>query len=178
MSHMLAHDIIGGIPKFHLAGHKQSCYDRFSLNYIQYVGRIEGEGCERAWAYLNETAGSTSEMSPGFRRDSICYIIADWNFNKMIGMGEFPFIAPAMCLNPLFPAVFLSRKYQIATKQYAKQLEDFQNLDACVPDSLKAVWQTLPLKAKEGPKGVWTSVFSTPSSKGGGVPFFKEPSVY
>ncbi|KAF8594242.1 hypothetical protein BDV93DRAFT_459402, partial [Ceratobasidium sp. AG-I] len=68
--------------------HQQSCHDRFSLNYMQFVGRIEGEGCERAWAYLNETAGSTSEMSPGFRRDSINYLLFDWNFSKMIGMRE------------------------------------------------------------------------------------------
>ncbi|KAF8599014.1 hypothetical protein BDV93DRAFT_450059 [Ceratobasidium sp. AG-I] len=81
-------NLIGGIPKFHLVGHQQSCHNCFSLNYMQSVGRIEGEGCERAWAYLNETAGSTSEMSPGFRRDSINYLLFDWHFSKMIGMRE------------------------------------------------------------------------------------------
>jgi hypothetical protein len=82
-------DLVGGIPKFHLVGHQQSCHDQFSLNYMRFVGRIEGEGCERAWAYLNEMAGSTSEMSPGFQRDSINYVLFDWNFNKMIGMRTY-----------------------------------------------------------------------------------------
>ncbi|KAG9125670.1 hypothetical protein FRC07_006686 [Ceratobasidium sp. 392] len=142
-------DLVGGIPKFHLMGHKQACYDRFSLNYMQYVGRIEGEGCERAWAYLNETAGSTSEMSPGFRHDTINYLMADWNYTKMIGMG-----------------VFLASKYKDALKGYHFQRTEFARIDVCVSNDNRKEWAKLPLTAKEGPKGVWTSVFSTPSSNG------------
>lgn len=78
----------GGIPKFHLQGHSEKCRVLHSLNYKPFVGRIEGEGCERAWAFLNETSGSTSEKSPGARWDAINYILGDWNFEKMIQMGE------------------------------------------------------------------------------------------
>lgn len=81
-------DLVGGIPKFHLQGHNQSCRARWSLNYMPHVGRMEGEGPERAWASLNETSGSTSEKSPGFRRDSINYQMNDWNFEKMVRMAE------------------------------------------------------------------------------------------
>ncbi|CAE6442510.1 unnamed protein product [Rhizoctonia solani] len=56
---------------------------------MTFVGRIEGEGAERAWAYLNETSGSTSEKSPGARWDSINLIILDWNFEKEIRMAAF-----------------------------------------------------------------------------------------
>lgn len=78
----------GGIPKFHLQGHNRTCQIRWSLNNMPHVGRMEGEGPERAWAALNETSGSTSEKSPGFRWDSINYQLNDWNFEKMIRMGE------------------------------------------------------------------------------------------
>ncbi|KAG9082392.1 hypothetical protein FRC06_005092, partial [Ceratobasidium sp. 370] len=142
-------DLVGGIPKFHLIGHKQSCHDRFSLNYMRYVGRIEGEGCERAWAYLNEMAGSTSEMSPGSRRDTINYLLHDWNFSKMIGMHA-----------------FLSGKYVEALKAYHSQQVAFDELDSVISDKTRAEWESESLEAKEGPRGQWTSPFSTPSSKG------------
>ncbi|KAG8712927.1 hypothetical protein FRC09_019313 [Ceratobasidium sp. 395] len=142
-------DLVGGIPKFHLMGHKQSCKDRFSLNWMTFVGRLEGEGCERAWAYLNETAGSTSEMSPGFRHDTINYLMADWNYVKMIGM-----------------AVFLATKYKDALKGYEFQRAAFASLDACISATTRRAWLKLKLTAKEGPVGVWTSVYSTPSSNG------------
>ncbi|KAG8722790.1 hypothetical protein FRC09_005724 [Ceratobasidium sp. 395] len=138
-------DIIGGVPKFHLVGHKQSCKDRLSLNWMRWVGMIEGEGCERAWAYLNETAGSTSEMSPGFRRDSICYIMADWNFGKMIAMAS---------------------KFKEALKMYKLQHEKFLEIDESVPATKKEGWHDLSLEAKELKKGVWISPLSTPSSSG------------
>jgi hypothetical protein len=65
--------------------------------------------------------------------------------------------------------VFLVNKYREAAKVYAKQLAEFQNLDSCIPDDTRAAWCALPLEAQEGPKDVWTSVFSTPSSKGWAV---------
>ncbi|KAG9120379.1 hypothetical protein FRC07_004150 [Ceratobasidium sp. 392] len=142
-------DLVGGIPKFHLMGHKQACKDRFSFNWMMYVGRLEGEGCERAWAYLNETAGSTSEMSPGFRHDTINYLMADWNFVKTIGM-----------------AIFLATKYKDALKSYHFQRAAFASIDACISNTTRLLWKELPLIATEGPRGVWTSVYSTPSSSG------------
>lgn len=81
-------DLIGGIPKWHLVGHKRACHIRFSLNFLRYCGRLDGEGCERFWAFLNMMCGSTSEKSPGFRRDSINNLIDCWNFAKMIGMRK------------------------------------------------------------------------------------------
>jgi hypothetical protein len=58
-------NFFGGIPKYHLAGHTDSCYARFSLNNMFGVGRLDAEGCERAWGDLNQASGSTSEKGPG-----------------------------------------------------------------------------------------------------------------
>jgi hypothetical protein len=80
--------LTGGIPKFHLQGHSDQCRIRYSLNYMPFVGRIEGEGPERAWAFLNETSGSTSEKSPGARWDAINLILNAWNFKKATEMGR------------------------------------------------------------------------------------------
>jgi hypothetical protein len=58
-------DFFGGIPKYHLTGHTDSCYARFPLNNMPGVGCLDAKGCERAWADLNHASGSTSEKGPG-----------------------------------------------------------------------------------------------------------------
>jgi hypothetical protein len=76
-----------GIPKFHLAGHIDSCYAQYSLNNLEGVGRLDGEGSERCWATLNRAASSTSEKGPGARVDSINHVMHYWNWLKTIGIG-------------------------------------------------------------------------------------------
>ncbi|KAG8735321.1 hypothetical protein FRC10_010740 [Ceratobasidium sp. 414] len=138
---MLATGLLGGIPRFHAAGHIESCRVRWSLNYLPYFGRIEGEGCECAWAYLNETAGSTSEKSPGARWDTINYIVADWNFEKNIMMTS-----------------FIVGKFNEAKRMYEQQLSVFTDLDKSLPLSTTVEWrQESTAPCKEGK--VWTSPF-------------------
>jgi hypothetical protein len=79
----------GGIPKYHLAGHTDGCYAQYSLNNMPGVGRLDAEGCERAWADLNQASVSTSEKGPGFRIDSVNHSQHDWNWKKITGMGMF-----------------------------------------------------------------------------------------
>lgn len=75
------------VPKFHLAGHTEGCFTHFSLNYMDGVGRLDGEGGERCWANLNHCAGSTSEKGPGARVDSINHVMHQWNWSKIIRLG-------------------------------------------------------------------------------------------
>ncbi|QRV98270.1 hypothetical protein RhiJN_26289 [Ceratobasidium sp. AG-Ba] len=106
-----------------------------------YIGRIEGEGCECAWAYLNETAGSTSEKSPGARWDAINFIVGDWNFEKMITM-----------------VLFILGKFKEAKRMYEQQSGVFQDLDSSLPAAITSEWRnesTAPRKI--GKK--WTSVY-------------------
>lgn len=81
-------DFIGAIPKWHLLGHDQACYVRWSLDHMQHVGRMEGEGPERVWAHLNEHSGSTSEQRPGARTDTLNNVAYEWNFEKMVRMRK------------------------------------------------------------------------------------------
>ncbi|KAG9121158.1 hypothetical protein FRC07_003013, partial [Ceratobasidium sp. 392] len=88
-----------------------------------------GEGCERAWAYLNETAGSTSEKSPGARWDSINYIVGDWNYEKMITM-----------------VLFIVGKFEEAKRMYAQQLGVFEELNESLPPITTGTWQKESIK--------------------------------
>lgn len=78
---------VSSVPKFHLAGHTEGCFARYSLNNIHGVGRLDAEGGERCWANLNHAAGSTSEKGPGSRVDSINHVMHQWNWCKITGMG-------------------------------------------------------------------------------------------
>jgi hypothetical protein len=77
------------IPKMHIYGHGKSCQTRYSLNFLKYSARTDGEDPERWWAHINPVTTSTREMGPGSRQDTIDDHAAAWNFCKIIGFGEY-----------------------------------------------------------------------------------------
>ncbi|KAJ6480009.1 hypothetical protein C8R47DRAFT_983149 [Mycena vitilis] len=77
------------VPKFHLPAHIEACNLRFSFNLTPEVGQTDGEAPERGWANVNPLAGSTKEMGPGARRDTLNEHFNDWNWKKIIALGKF-----------------------------------------------------------------------------------------
>ncbi|KIJ60877.1 hypothetical protein HYDPIDRAFT_116748 [Hydnomerulius pinastri MD-312] len=77
-----------GVPKFHLPAHKEPCQTLYSLNFLPFVGRTDGEAPERGWANVNPVASSSKEMGPGSRRDTLDDFFGDWNWKKVAGMGR------------------------------------------------------------------------------------------
>ncbi|KAJ6483057.1 hypothetical protein DFH09DRAFT_949912 [Mycena vulgaris] len=76
------------VPKFHLPAHIEACNLRFSFNLTRYVGWTDGEAPERGWANANPLATSTKEMGPGSRLDTLDDHFNDWNYKKILGLGE------------------------------------------------------------------------------------------
>ncbi|KAF9544501.1 hypothetical protein CPC08DRAFT_770046 [Agrocybe pediades] len=76
------------VPKFHLAAHIRPCRTRYSFNHNKHCGRTDGEGVERGWAFINPSAGSTKEMGPGSRRDTVDDYLGDFNWTKVVRMAE------------------------------------------------------------------------------------------
>lgn len=76
------------VPKLHLWGHGISCQLKYSLNFIKWSARTDGEGIERFWAFLNPLSMSTREMGAGARQDTIDDHIRWWNWRKIVGFGE------------------------------------------------------------------------------------------
>jgi hypothetical protein len=75
------------VPKFHLPVHVKDCWSEFSFNYRRYVGRTDGEGIERIWAWLNRIAFSVSMMTAGARWDTLDDFCNYNNFRKVKGLG-------------------------------------------------------------------------------------------
>ena len=76
------------IPKCHIGGHGASCQTKYSLNYLLYSARTDGEEPERWWAHINPISMSTREMGPGSQHDTIEDHAAAWNWCKIVGFGE------------------------------------------------------------------------------------------
>lgn len=79
-------DVIG---KMHGQMHVEACQYCHSLYYTRGVGRTDGEEAERFWAEANQVAGSTKQMNPGHRCDTLDDVINDWNKTKLLQHGTF-----------------------------------------------------------------------------------------
>jgi hypothetical protein len=77
------------IPKMHIKGHLQICQERFSLNLTPGSAQTDGETIERPWAHIGAVGSSTREMGPGSREDTLNGHWGSWNWQKLVGLGEF-----------------------------------------------------------------------------------------
>ncbi|EUC58285.1 hypothetical protein RSOL_246680, partial [Rhizoctonia solani AG-3 Rhs1AP] len=138
-------DLMGAIPKWHLIGHEQACYVRWSLDHTQHVGRMEGEGPERVWAHLNEHSGSTSEQGPGARTDTLNNVAYEWNFEKMIRMDQ-----------------HLSGKFVEARRMYLEQKAVHDDLMEDLPVEQVLKWEAMSLTPVQGRDKKWSSPLMDP----------------
>lgn len=78
------------IPKYHFRAHKEKEHSQFSLHLLKGVGRVCGEQIERTWPKHSETAGSTREMGPGSRHDTLEDHFGYTNWRVFVTIGMFP----------------------------------------------------------------------------------------
>lgn len=76
------------VPKFHLPAHTEKCHGRYSFNFAKHVGRTDGEGVERNWAWMNGIARCVSMMGPGGRWDTLDDFCNFFNWRKTLDFGE------------------------------------------------------------------------------------------
>lgn len=86
------------IPKFHIYAHGKDCQSRWSLNYLRWMARTDGEGVEREWSHINPVALSTRLMGPGGRHDTLDDHWGAWNWRKVVGLGMYiiQYAAPSL----------------------------------------------------------------------------------
>jgi hypothetical protein len=85
------------VPKFHLPAHVKKCHAPFSFNFTKWVGRTDGEGVERNWAWLNMIARSISVMGPGAREDTIDDFCGYANWRKTVKFGKGIWLCKVAC---------------------------------------------------------------------------------
>jgi len=76
------------VGKFHLAAHLPRCFARFSLNFVQCTGQLDGEILETLWSEFNKVSASARSMSKAHRVEVYDDHMRDSNWKKLVGMGE------------------------------------------------------------------------------------------
>ena len=81
--------IFGAIGKFHLADHVDSCFSKWTLNFLKGAGHIDGEIMETLWSGMNKVSGAARSMSNAHRQEILDNYMRDANWKKMVGIGKF-----------------------------------------------------------------------------------------
>jgi len=81
-------DLIPVVGKFHLAAHVPRCFSRFSLNFVQGAGQLDGEILETLWSEFNKVSASAHSMSKAHRAEVYDDHMRDSNWKKIVCMGE------------------------------------------------------------------------------------------
>ncbi|KAJ7873906.1 hypothetical protein B0H14DRAFT_2343923 [Mycena olivaceomarginata] len=120
-----AFELETGLPVWHALAHEDVCASVNSLNYILGVGRSDGEGVERLWAFLNGFAYQSKEMGLGNRADTIEDKLDSHNFLKNLGQAD-----------------SLRRKLIVAIAERTRQVTAFKEINKSIPSETRAAWQT------------------------------------
>ncbi|KAJ7169138.1 hypothetical protein C8R43DRAFT_1121027 [Mycena crocata] len=115
-----------GLPVWHALAHEDLCAALNNLTYILGVGRTDGEGVERLWAFLNSCAYQSKEMGLGNRADTIEDKLDSHNFLKNIGLAD-----------------ALRRKLIVALAERARQVAAFKEINKSISSEVRADWQRL-----------------------------------
>ncbi|KAJ7649913.1 hypothetical protein FB45DRAFT_730388 [Roridomyces roridus] len=114
------------IPKMHIHGHTQACQLAYSLNTVPGSAQTDGEGIERPWAHLGGVASST-RMGPGSREDVLNCHLGNWNWDKLVNLGESrDFFGNTYVLTSVV-ADRLRIRLDRAMDEYETQSESFNN---------------------------------------------------
>lgn len=77
-----------GIGLFHVHGHQASCFPRYSPDFMQGVGQVDGEVVETLWAILNDVSRCCRGMTAPHRQEVLDDHMAESNWQKLVRMGE------------------------------------------------------------------------------------------
>lgn len=80
--------LLGAIGKFHLADHVDSCFSKWTLNFMKGAGHIDGEIMETLWSGMNKVSGAARSMSKAHRQETLDDYMRDSNWKKTVGIGK------------------------------------------------------------------------------------------
>jgi len=68
--------------------HIKECFYKYSLNFVEGSGQIDGEIMETLWSIMNKVSGITRSMSWAHRQEMLDDYMEDGNFKKLVRSGE------------------------------------------------------------------------------------------
>jgi hypothetical protein len=103
--------ITGAVWKWHLAAHILECFPKYSLNFVEGSGKLDGEILETLWSGLDEVVRMTQAMSIAHHQEVIDEYMNDSNWHKIIRMRRYLLYMHHHAQLRYFPADSLSRKW-------------------------------------------------------------------
>jgi hypothetical protein len=80
--------VFGAIGKFHLADHVDSCFSKWTLNFMKGAGHIDGEIMETLWSGMNKVSGAARSMTSAHRQETLDDYMRDSNWKKTVGISK------------------------------------------------------------------------------------------
>ena len=81
-------EIMGAVGKWHLAAHIRECFPKFTLNFVEGAGQVEGEILETLWSRMDEIAGLAQAMSIAHHQETVDEHMNDNNWEKIIWISR------------------------------------------------------------------------------------------
>ena len=81
-------EITGAVGKFHLAAHIPECFHKFTLNFIEGAGEVDGEVLETLWSKMDQVSGLVQAMSVAHHQEVVDDNMNDSNWWKIIRIGK------------------------------------------------------------------------------------------
>lgn len=77
------------IGQFHVHGHKDNCFFRFSSSFIPGAGQVDGEILETLWSTFNKISWSARTTTLAHRAEILDDHANDSNWKKLSNIGEY-----------------------------------------------------------------------------------------
>ncbi|KAH6905921.1 hypothetical protein BKA70DRAFT_1430348 [Coprinopsis sp. MPI-PUGE-AT-0042] len=153
-------EIVYTIGKFHVHGHQESCYARYSPMFVQGIGWTSGEILESLWSVLNEAARATQTMTKADRAETLDALINDSNWKKMLNLV--PWVA-VMFEKSYHSSKTAQEDFELLNETASEdQRERWQNqLDGAMRDRVDNV-RAMDILTVSLEKRVYFSIFSRP----------------
>jgi len=133
-------EITGAMGKWHLAAHIQECFLKFSLNFVEGAGEVDGEIMETLWSPLDEVAGLTQAMSVAHRQEVLDAYINDSNWRKIVRIGKNLWCIHVVIKVTSFTADSLCGKWTRAKQGVCDTKPAFEQLTDCLDASWVQEW--------------------------------------
>jgi len=110
------------VRKWHLAAHILECFSKFTLNFVEGAGQVEGKILETLWSGMDEVEGLAQAMSIAHHQEVVDEYMNDSNWQKIIQIGRKQYFMLHSVALTLPPADSLCGKWRCCRLLYACRL--------------------------------------------------------
>ena len=133
-------NITGAVGKWHLAVHIPECFPKYTLNFVEGAGEVDGDILETLWSGMDEVAGLAQAMSLAHHQEVLDDYMNDSNWRKMIRTGRILYCMCYLIEPTLRIADSLCKKWSRAKEGVSETKPAFEQLTECLDVALVQEW--------------------------------------